>query len=151
MGLASYSTRRRANIPMLYLKKSQIRFIGKRLHLTVCAGGTLEWPPAVETLTLVSVEPFSAVPTMAMMEPPMSPNMPTRAIWVNHLNGHYGAYCPRPQVVRTNLCHIFLALHQRDVGHPISNRAELRCQGVEKCYRRPPSRLPLRQSQKRER
>ena len=23
----------------------------------------------------------------------------------------YGTYCPRPQVVRTNLCHIFLALH----------------------------------------
>jgi hypothetical protein len=41
----------------------------------------------------------------------------------------YGTYCPRPQVVRTNPCHIFLALHQRDVGHPISNRAELRCQG----------------------
>jgi hypothetical protein len=34
---------------------------------------------------------------------------------------HYGTYCPRPQVERTNLCHIFLALHQRDAGHPISN------------------------------
>ena len=39
---------------------------------------------------------------------------------VNHLDGLYDTYCPRPQVVRTNLCHIFLALHQRDVGHPIS-------------------------------
>ena len=43
-------------------------------------------------------------------------------------NAHYDTYCPRPQVVRTNLCHIFLALQQRDVGHPISNRTELRCQ-----------------------
>jgi hypothetical protein len=39
---------------------------------------------------------------------------------VNYLDGLYGTYCPRPQVVRTNLCHIFLALNQRDVGHPIT-------------------------------
>jgi len=54
MGLASYSTRRRDKIPILY-GKHQIISIRKRSHLTVCAGGTLEWPPAVDTLTLVSV------------------------------------------------------------------------------------------------
>ena len=54
------------------------------------------------------------------------------SVRVDHLNGHYGTYCPRLQVVRTNLCHIFLASYQRDVGHPISNRSELKRQGVEK-------------------
>jgi hypothetical protein len=45
----------------------------------------------------------------------------------NHLNVHYSTHCPRLQVARTNLCRIFSALHQRDVGHPISN-------GVERIY-----------------
>src|SRR6266478_3728988 len=124
MGLASNSTRRRDNIPILY-ENYQIICIGKGLNLTVCAGGTLEWPPTVSTLTLVSVEPFSAVPTMAMTEPPMSPNMPTRAIRVNQSNVYYGTHCPRPQAVRTNHCHIFSPLPQRDGRHPISNRADL--------------------------
>jgi hypothetical protein len=52
----------------------------------------------------------------------------------NHLNVHYSTHCPRLQVARTNPCHIFFALHQKDVGHPISNRAELICPVVENLY-----------------
>ena len=42
----------------------------KNLQLTVCGGGTLEWPPGVETLTLVSTRPFSAMLGIAMTVPP---------------------------------------------------------------------------------
>ena len=50
----------------------------------------------------------------------------------SHLNGHYGTYCPRPQVARTNPCHIFLGSHQTDGGRPDNNRVELRYQAVKK-------------------
>jgi hypothetical protein len=52
--------------------------IEKVLRQTVCAGGMLEWPPGVETLTRVSNLPFSAMLAIAMTEPSMSLNMPTR-------------------------------------------------------------------------
>jgi hypothetical protein len=48
--------------------------------LTVCGGGTLECPPGVETDTLTSIYPFSAMPGIAMMEPSMSPYMPAKLI-----------------------------------------------------------------------
>jgi len=106
--------------------------------LTVCAGGTLEWPPGVETLTLVSKLPFSAMPGIAMMVPPMSRYTPTtRAVvtidepW-NHITVHHGTHRPRPPTAQTNLGRTFPLLHRRDVGHPISNRAQLICPVVER-------------------
>ncbi len=54
---------------------------------------------------------------------------------VKYLNAYYGTHCPRSRVVRTNLRHIFHLFHQREIGHPISNRAELTCQGVDDLYR----------------
>ncbi len=136
MGLASYSTRRRDRIPILYERYTSDKINKKNLQLTVCGGGTLEWPPEVETLTQVSTRPFSAMPGIAMTVPPMSRYAPTRAIRSNHsFRCDYSTHCPHPPIARTNLGRTFLTRRQRDVWHPINNRAELTFLAVEKLSR----------------
>jgi hypothetical protein len=46
------------------------------LWLTVCLGGTLEWPPGVVTSTLTSKYPFSVMPGIAKTDPYFSENPP---------------------------------------------------------------------------
>jgi hypothetical protein len=60
----------------------QTRYMGETRLLTVCGGGTLECPPGVETFTIVSTYPFSAMPGMAIVEPSMSPYEPAKVILV---------------------------------------------------------------------
>ena len=55
----------------------------------------------------------------------MSLYMPKRELRANHLKEYYSTHCPRLQVARTNLCHTFSAVHQRDVGHPIRKELSL--------------------------
>lgn len=44
---------------------------------TVCGGGTLECPPGEATFKVTLIEPFSAIPTLAMLDPYDSPHPPT--------------------------------------------------------------------------